>query len=50
MDEGAKIVVGTRAWYEWLEGATSFAFSGQEGRFTARKEQRGATGWYWNQL
>lgn len=46
-DEGGEIVVGTLAWYDWLEGAVTFAFSGQQGHFTARKEQRGAISWYW---
>jgi LuxR family transcriptional regulator, maltose regulon positive regulatory protein len=41
------IGVGTPAWYAWLEQATSFAFVGVQGRFTARKERRGQTGWYW---
>ena len=43
------LVVGTPAWYAWLETASTFAFTGEEGTFTARKErasnQRG--GWYW---
>jgi DNA-binding NarL/FixJ family response regulator len=41
------IGVGTPAWYAWLEEATTFAFVGLQGRFTARKERRGRTGWYW---
>src|SRR5689334_5840812 len=41
------IVVGTAAWYAWLDGATTFAFVGTCGSFTARKEQRGRAGWYW---
>src|SRR5215216_3256179 len=41
------IVVGTPAWYAWLEQATSFAFAAAQGSFTARKERRGQTGWYW---
>jgi len=41
------ILVGTPAWYAWLEQATTFAFVGARGRFTARKERRGRTGWYW---
>ncbi len=43
----SNIVVGSPAWYAWLEGATTFAFSCAEGGFTARKERRGQTGWYW---
>jgi LuxR family maltose regulon positive regulatory protein len=30
-----------------LEQATAFAFAGESGRFTARKERRGRAGWYW---
>jgi LuxR family maltose regulon positive regulatory protein len=41
------ILVGTPAWYAWLEQATTFAFVGARGRFTARKERRGRSGWYW---
>jgi LuxR family maltose regulon positive regulatory protein len=41
------IVVGTPAWYAWLEQATLFAFGGVRGSFTARKERRGRSGWYW---
>lgn len=41
------IVIGTAAWYVWLEQATTFAFAGVGGTFTARKERRGRTGWYW---
>jgi hypothetical protein len=34
-------------WFDWLERASSFAFIGKEGRFTARREtkQRGTTYW-----
>jgi hypothetical protein len=41
------IAVGTPDWFTWLEGATSFAFRGPEGSFTARKETRVRGGWYW---
>ena len=36
------------AWFAWLEVASSFAFHGHNGSFTARKEtkQRGAGYWY----
>src|SRR5262245_55566220 len=36
------------AWFAWLEVVSSFAFHGQNGSFTARKEtkQRGAGYWY----
>ncbi len=43
----SSIAVGSPAWYAWLEDATSFAFTSAEGGFTARKERRGASGWYW---
>lgn len=38
----------TPAWFAWLAGATSFAFSGRSGAFTARKEamRRGDRYWY----
>src|SRR3954470_25018886 len=41
------ILVGSPAWYDWLAGATSFAFVGEYGNFTAHKERRGATREYW---
>ncbi len=36
------------AWFAWLDEVSSFAFHGQRGSFTARKEtkQRGAAYWY----
>lgn len=36
------------SWFAWLEKASSFAFHGQQGSFTARKEtkQRGSVYWY----
>src|SRR5512135_3042885 len=36
------------AWFAWLDQVSSFAFHGQSGSFTARKEtkQRGALYWY----
>jgi LuxR family maltose regulon positive regulatory protein len=36
------------AWFAWLDSVSSFAFHGQSGSFTARKEtkQRGAGYWY----
>src|SRR5215211_6053471 len=46
-DDASTIVVGTPAWYAWLEGATSFAFVGAGGSFTARKERRGRAAGYW---
>src|SRR5437764_7600631 len=43
------LVVGTPAWYGWLTTATTFAFTGDSGTFTARKERAGNKrgGWYW---
>jgi hypothetical protein len=41
------IAVDTPAWYAWLERATTFAFVGVAGHFTARKERRGRAGGYW---
>ena len=43
------LVVGTPAWYHWLTMATTFAFTGDSGTFTARKERAGNKrgGWYW---
>src|SRR6266508_6874705 len=41
------IAVVSPAWYAWLEGATTFAFTSAQGGFTARKERRGQSGWYW---
>ena len=36
------------AWFAWLDDVSSFAFHGQSGSYTARKEtkQRGAVYWY----
>jgi LuxR family maltose regulon positive regulatory protein len=43
------LLVDTPDWYAWLERASAFAYAGDAGRFTARKErsgnQRGR--WYW---
>jgi predicted ATPase/DNA-binding CsgD family transcriptional regulator len=41
------IVVGTPAWYAWLERATTFAFNSTSSHFTARKERRGRADGYW---
>src|SRR5215468_6772186 len=43
------LVVGTPAWYDWLTTATTFAFTGDSGTFTARAERAGNRrgGWYW---
>src|SRR5207248_11085855 len=41
------IMVGTPEWFVWLESATTFAFTGPSGKFTARKEGRSRGGSYW---
>src|SRR4249920_150148 len=43
------LVVGTPAWYAWLQTATTFAFTSDRGTFMARREQAGNKrgGWYW---
>src|SRR5215212_10511116 len=46
-DDPHPIPVGSPAWFAWLESATSFAFTGPAGRFTARKEARARGGAYW---
>jgi predicted ATPase/DNA-binding CsgD family transcriptional regulator len=40
------IVVGSDAWYTWLEHHHSFHFAHSSCTFSARKEQRSG-GWYW---
>lgn len=44
---GQRIPVGSAAWYTWLEGASSFAFHGAAGAFTAHKERRAGQRTYW---
>ena len=48
-DHAQALMVGTAAWFAWLETATTFAFSSDIGSFTARKERAGNQrgGWYW---
>jgi DNA-binding SARP family transcriptional activator/predicted ATPase len=43
------IVVGTGAWFAWLETANTFGVVLAEGHLTARKERasHGRGGWYW---
>ena len=41
------IPIGSEAWYAWLEQHHSFGFREQGRVFTARKEQRSSSGWYW---
>jgi LuxR family transcriptional regulator, maltose regulon positive regulatory protein len=43
----AQVPVGTSAWFDWLQGASSFTFAGTGGTFTARHEDRaGHRFWY----
>ena len=46
-NDAAPILVGTPAWFAWLEDATAFTFTSPSGSFTARKERRSRGGWYW---
>lgn len=44
---GTPIAVGTRLWYAWLAGHSSFIYEGQAGHLTARREtRRGSPYWY----
>jgi LuxR family maltose regulon positive regulatory protein len=49
--QGQRVVVllDSPSWYTWLETATAFTFSGEEGTFTAHKASAGNRrgGWYW---
>jgi LuxR family maltose regulon positive regulatory protein len=45
--ESDPIVVGTPAWYDWLEQQTAFTFVDQTGTFTARKSMLRTRGAYW---
>src|SRR5262245_52175421 len=45
--DSSRITIGTPAWYAWLEMATTFAFVGELGSFTARKERSTRAGGYW---
>jgi LuxR family maltose regulon positive regulatory protein len=45
--DAGPITVDTPEWFAWLEHATTFAFTGPSGRFTARKEQQARGGGYW---
>jgi LuxR family maltose regulon positive regulatory protein len=42
-----QLAVGTSAWYTCLEEASLFAFVGEAGTFTARKEPKPHGGTYW---
>ena len=43
------VLVDTPSWYAWLETATTFSFTCEEGTFTAHKARAGNRrgGWYW---
>src|SRR5260221_1819223 len=49
LEEGCQrqLTVGTRVWFTWLEQASTFAFVGALGTFTARKERKKQGGAYW---
>ena len=42
-----QLAVGTPAWYSWLQEASLFAFVGESGSFTARKETKPQGAPYW---
>ena len=44
-----RLMIGTSAWYLWLQTATTFTYISDQGSFTARREQAGNKrgGWYW---
>jgi LuxR family maltose regulon positive regulatory protein len=46
--EQLPLTIESPAWFAWLDEVSSFAFHGQSGSYTARKEtkQRGAVYWY----
>src|SRR5579859_4085199 len=48
-DQHAELALdtGSSAWCEWLEQTASFAFRGQRGAYTARREQVKPGDWYW---
>ncbi len=43
------VLVDTPSWYAWLETATAFSFTCEQGTFTAHKARAGNRrgGWYW---
>jgi LuxR family maltose regulon positive regulatory protein len=45
--DASPIPLDTPAWFAWLEHATTFAFRGPSGHFTARKERQARGGGYW---
>ena len=45
--DAGPIALGTPEWFAWLANATTFAFAGPSGHFTARKERQARGGGYW---
>src|SRR5689334_9759686 len=45
--DASPIALDTPAWFAWLEHATTFAFRGPSGHFTARKERQARGRGYW---
>jgi len=45
--EARCLTIETASWYAWLEQASTFAFEGPTGTFTARKEHMKRGGAYW---
>src|SRR5437763_3217205 len=43
------VLVGSPAWYAWLQTASAFTFHASSGQFTARRERAGNKrgSWYW---
>ncbi len=46
--ETLRIVPESPSWFAWLDQVSSFAFSGKNGRFTARKEAKQGGDRYWS--
>ena len=47
--QNVEVLLDTPSWYAWLETATTFTFTCEEGTFTAHKARAGNRrgGWYW---
>jgi hypothetical protein len=48
--EALRIVPESPSWFAWLDQVSSFAFSGKNGHFTARKEAKQGGDRYWSGL
>jgi LuxR family transcriptional regulator, maltose regulon positive regulatory protein len=46
-DDYTGTLVGSPAWFAWLDTATTFYYEGREGVFTAHCERRQRGGFYW---